>query len=225
MIEATPLEVVVWTIGPHSGTVAHLAEMLGYQHRSVATIQECLAQIDLNNANCAVYALSPNTDIAAMRTCMRERHIDLPMVFVSQTRSVRKIVEAMRGGAIDLLFPSAERKDFTDAITRAAKQAVKVKLRGMQRLAAREKLSRLSPREAEVVRHVLSGQLNKQIAHALGTVEKTVKVHRARAMRKLGVRSVPDLFRLSLSGGLTEAMTSEIPEQPKGHTFEAEMAA
>ncbi|MGZ4973305.1 MAG: response regulator transcription factor, partial [Limisphaerales bacterium] len=66
----------------------------------------------------------------------------------------------------------------------------------------RKKLSTLTPREREVLDHVVSGRLNKQIAADLGTVEKTIKVHRAHLMTKLKVRSLADLVRLAERAGI-----------------------
>ena len=66
----------------------------------------------------------------------------------------------------------------------------------------RERLARLTPRERQVLEHVVSGQLNKQIAADLGTVEKTIKVHRARVMRKMGVDSLAELVRLAQQVGI-----------------------
>lgn len=67
------------------------------------------------------------------------------------------------------------------------------------------RLVMLTPREREVMTHVIAGRLNKQIAGDLGTVEKTVKVHRGRVMSKLGVRSVADLVRLAEKAGITRS--------------------
>jgi FixJ family two-component response regulator len=64
------------------------------------------------------------------------------------------------------------------------------------------RLARLTPREREVLTHVVAGRLNKQIAGDLGTVEKTIKVHRGRMMSKLGVRTVQDLVRLAERAGI-----------------------
>jgi FixJ family two-component response regulator len=64
------------------------------------------------------------------------------------------------------------------------------------------RLELLTPREREVMTHVVAGRLNKQIAGDIGTVEKTVKVHRARVMSKLGVRTVADLVRLAETAGI-----------------------
>jgi FixJ family two-component response regulator len=65
------------------------------------------------------------------------------------------------------------------------------------------RIATLTPREREVMTHVVAGRLNKQIAGDLGTVEKTIKVHRSRMMEKLGIRTVADLVRLAQKAGLS----------------------
>ena len=70
----------------------------------------------------------------------------------------------------------------------------------MRRL--KQRLATLTPREREVLGHVVAGRLNKQIAGDLGTVEKTIKVHRGRMMEKMGVRTVADLVRMAEKAGI-----------------------
>jgi DNA-binding CsgD family transcriptional regulator len=65
-----------------------------------------------------------------------------------------------------------------------------------------DRISRLTPREREVLTHVIAGRLNKQIAADLGTVEKTIKLHRGRMMHKMGVRTVADLVRIAERAGI-----------------------
>jgi FixJ family two-component response regulator len=74
--------------------------------------------------------------------------------------------------------------------------------------AIKTRLASLTPREHEVLTHVIAGRLNKQIAADLGTVEKTIKVHRGRMMEKLGVRTIADLVRLAERAGIR-------PHQPR----------
>jgi FixJ family two-component response regulator len=73
---------------------------------------------------------------------------------------------------------------------------------GAERESINARIAVLTPREREVMTHVIAGRLNKQIAGDLGIVEKTIKVHRARVMEKLGVRSVADLVRLAEKAGI-----------------------
>lgn len=95
--------------------------------------------------------------------------------------------------------------DLLEAV-RAALEKDRMNRRARNELAEiREKLALLTPREREVLGHVVSGRLNKQIAADLGTVEKTIKVHRAHLMSKLAVRTVADLVRLAERAGITPA--------------------
>jgi len=75
--------------------------------------------------------------------------------------------------------------------------------KGAELTAIKAKIATLTGREREVLSHVVAGRLNKQIAADLGTVEKTIKVHRGRMMEKLGVRSVADLVRLAEKAGIS----------------------
>jgi FixJ family two-component response regulator len=86
-----------------------------------------------------------------------------------------------------LLLQAIARALAKDAAQRAAR---------CRQVEAESRLSTLTPREREVLVHVMEGRLNKQIAADLGTAEKTVKVHRARAMEKMHVRSVAELVRM-----------------------------
>jgi len=81
-------------------------------------------------------------------------------------------------------------------------------LKRAERREARERINKLTPREFEVLRFVITGLLNKQIAAELQTAEKTIKVHRGRAMQKLGAISVPDLVRLTQRAGIAPAIPS-----------------
>jgi FixJ family two-component response regulator len=106
-------------------------------------------------------------------------------------------VVAMKRGALDFLTKPVNDDDLIKAVQvalekdRIARQA-RNELDDIQ-----SRLATLTPREREVLAHVVSGQLNKQIANDLGTVEKTIKVHRARVMEKMKVQSVAELVRLT----------------------------
>ena len=109
----------------------------------------------------------------------------------------------MRQGAEDFLTKPVKRKALFDAVERAlARDAEDRAQRGRQR-ELRARFDALTPREREVLAHVLSGQLNKQVAGDLGTSERTIKAHRANIMAKLGVQSVAELVRLAQESGIS----------------------
>jgi FixJ family two-component response regulator len=103
----------------------------------------------------------------------------------------------MKAGAIDFLVKPVNREQLLSAIAQAEARDAKTRQERCERLSIEEKLAKLTPREREVLHHVVRGRLNKQIAADLGTVEKTIKVHRGRMMTKLQVRSVAELVRLT----------------------------
>ena len=114
-------------------------------------------------------------------------------------------VRAMKAGAVEFLTKPVDESTLVAAI-KSAIERDRVDRQDRAELAAvRKRLETLTPRECEVLRHVIAGKLNKQSAAALGTVEKTVKVHRARVMEKLQVSSVAALVRLAGRAGINPA--------------------
>jgi FixJ family two-component response regulator len=103
----------------------------------------------------------------------------------------------MRSGAVDFLTKPVQRDMLLAAIERARLRDQQDRRDREARREVQGRLSCLTPREREVMTYVVAGRLNKQIAAELGTVEKTIKVHRSRMMAKLGVRNVADLVRMS----------------------------
>jgi len=120
-----------------------------------------------------------------------------PIVFLSGRGDVPSTVKAMKAGAVDFLTKPVNGKDLLAAVGRANAQDLQARRERTELLAILRKLATLTPRERQVMDHVVAGELNKQIAAELGTVEKTIKVHRARVMFKMGARSVAELVRLT----------------------------
>jgi FixJ family two-component response regulator len=102
----------------------------------------------------------------------------------------------MKAGAIDFLTKPINDLEIFAALARAEQQDADARQAQSERASIEGRIASLTPREREVLSHVVAGRLNKQIAGDLGTVEKTIKVHRSRVMAKLGVRTVADLVRL-----------------------------
>jgi len=102
----------------------------------------------------------------------------------------------MKQGAFDFLTKPVDDSVLLAAVRSALATDLVLGMACDERTATEALLATLTPREREVLMHVVAGRLNKQIAAELGTAEKTVKVHRARGMEKMHVRSVADLVRI-----------------------------
>ena len=120
-----------------------------------------------------------------------------PIVFVTGRDDARTSVRALKAGAIDYLTKPVDGEDLIAAVSSALARDEKARAQRSEIAAIRARYNLLTPREREVMSHVVAGRLNKQIACDLGTVEKTIKVHRARVMAKMQVRTVAALVHLT----------------------------
>jgi FixJ family two-component response regulator len=131
-----------------------------------------------------------------------ETEFDLPIIFISGHGDVPTTVRAMKAGAVDFLTKPFDDRDLLQAVRQAVyKDRIAVRQRG-ERAQIMKQIASLTSRENQVLRLVVSGMLNKQIAATLGTCEKTIKVHRGRVMKKMHVQSVADLVRIAEKAGL-----------------------
>ena len=121
----------------------------------------------------------------------------ISIVFVTALCDIPTVVQAMKRGAIDFLPKPLDPDTLLPAVTRGLDVSARADSHRQARDIFRARLLRLTPREYQVIAGVLAGMLNKQIAWELGTAEKTVKVHRGRAMEKLEVSSVAELARIA----------------------------
>jgi FixJ family two-component response regulator len=146
-----------------------------------------------------------------LQAAVRERKLFLPMIFMSAYASVASSVQALRGGAVDFLEKPYDRATLLAALERAIELAARERKATSMRAELVRSWQTLTRREQEVCRWVVRGLLNKQIAAAIGTGEKTVKVHRARAMSKLRADSVASLVRMVDSLEVPDSATATAP--------------
>jgi FixJ family two-component response regulator len=128
---------------------------------------------------------------------------DRPIIFLTGRGDVPTSVHAMKQGALDFLTKPVDGKDLIAAVAAAIERDSLIRRERAAIRSIEARLATLTPRESEVLSRVVAGRLNKQIAADLGTAEKTVKVHRARVMAKMGVRTVADLVRITHHAGVT----------------------
>jgi FixJ family two-component response regulator len=124
-------------------------------------------------------------------------NVEIPLIFITGYGDIPMSVQAMKGGAIEFLTKPFRDQELIDAI-QIGLERDSARLENERTLVMlRERFASLSPRECEIMIQVVRGRLNKQIAGDLGISEATVKVHRSNLMRKLKVRSLPELGRMA----------------------------
>jgi len=133
---------------------------------------------------------------------MLARKMDLPVIFLTGHGDVPTSVDAMKLGAVDFLEKPVLSETLVKAIRVALARNEEGRRRNRERREVEERLGRLTPREHEVMAHVVAGRLNKQIAADLGISLKTVKAHRAKVMQKMDARSLPALVDLCRQAGI-----------------------
>jgi FixJ family two-component response regulator len=199
---------VVYVVDDEPGIRDYLTQILearGLRVVALSSAEELLGLPASERPGCLVLdVFLPGLSGLEAQKVLREAHSHLPIVFISGRGDIPMSVEAMKAGAVDFLTKPFSGEALCGAVERAMAISTDICAeRALQReLEAR--LAALTPREAQVVRLVAAGRLNKQIAMELGIVEKTVKVHRSRGMQKLGLRTVADLVRLADRLGLSD---------------------
>ena len=183
--------------------VSRLLRTAGYEPRAYRSPQDFLAEHDASVPGCAILDLTmPGLNGLELQTTLAGQGVERPIIFLTGTGDIPASVQAMKAGAVDFLTKPVKRSMLLAAVERARKRDETARHARENRESIEARLSKLTPRELEVLRYVVAGRLNKQIAAALGTVEKTIKVHRSRLMAKLEVRSVAELVRLTERAGL-----------------------
>jgi FixJ family two-component response regulator len=196
----------VFLVDDDAGVVKALSRLLrakGYDVRPFASAEEFLEGHDGAVAGCAVFDVAmPGLDGLALQQIFNAGGNRRPVIFLTGKGDIPKSVRAIKAGAIDFLTKPVNDKNLLDAIIRAEGVDAKTRQTSAEVAAIEVKIATLTPREREVLTHVIAGRLNKQIAGDLGTVEKTIKVHRGRMMEKLGVHTIVDLVRLAEKAGI-----------------------
>jgi len=183
--------------------LTRLLRVGGHQVSAFRSPRDFLTQHDAAVPGCVVLDLAmPGLNGLELQAALAAAGSQRPIVFISGHGDVPSSVRAMKAGAVDFLTKPVSQENLLAAIQRAIECDRVMRQTRAELQAIDERLNRLTPREREVFQHVVAGQLNKQIAVDLGTVEKTVKVHRSRVMEKMGVRSLADLVRIAERIGL-----------------------
>jgi FixJ family two-component response regulator len=182
-----------------------LLSVHGFDARPFSSAEALLSELGSFSPDCLIADLSmPGLTGLDLQRMLEELGSSYPIVFVTGHGDIRSSVQAMRRGAVDFLTKPFDPGELLRAVERAVSAGRRIRALEESLADARHRLASLSNREREVFEQVVGGALNKQIAASLGISEKTVKVHRARVMRKMSVRSVAQLARVAEQVGVGE---------------------
>jgi len=183
--------------------IGRLLESEGYSVEVFAGAREFLARPPLGGPSCVVVDLNlPELNGLELQRALAESGRVEQLIFITGGATVPTCVQAMKSGAIDYLPKPFRDEDLLSAVEQALVRACEQLVKSSQRKQVRAQLATLTPREFDVLKFVIGGMLNKQIAARLGTTEATIKVHRGRVMEKMGVRSVAELVILAQRAGI-----------------------
>jgi FixJ family two-component response regulator len=174
-----------------------LLKSVGLPVETFASAQEFLDQFDPNRAGCLVLDIRmPGMSGLELQMHLNERHSIMPIVFITGHGDVPMAVEAMQAGAVDFIQKPFRDQDLIDRINRALEKDREMRSQLRERDEIRRRMSQLTPREREVLDLVTQGKANKVIAGDLNVSQRTVEIHRARVMEKMGANSLAHLVRM-----------------------------
>jgi len=177
--------------------ISRLLRAVGYTVRTFASPTEFLKEAATATSGCIVLDLQmPELTGLELQETLAQLESALPIIFLTGHGDVPVAVRAMRRGAEDFLSKRASKEELLGAIERALARNARQREYQKRRREIRQKMAMLTPREREVLTHVIQGHLNKQTAAQLTINERTVKLHRTSLMTKLQAGSVPELMRM-----------------------------
>ena len=177
--------------------VSRLLRSAGYNSEAFASAPDFLTREQHSGPACVIVDVRmPGINGMDLQNVLIQRRREEQLVFITGHGDISMCAQAMKAGAVDFLPKPFRGTELLRCVDRALARSADQRRHSIEKAAVRCLLDLLTPREFEVMQLVITGMLNKQIASELGTAEKTIKVHRGRVMKKLGIVSVAELVRL-----------------------------
>ena len=177
--------------------VLRLLRSAGYESEAFESASNFLTREQHAGPACVIVDVQmPGLNGIDLQNVLIQRRREEQLVFITGHGNIPMCAQAMKAGAVDFLPKPFRATELLQCVERALARSADQRRRGTDKAEVRLLLDLLTPREFEVMQLVVTGMLNKQIASELGTAEKTIKVHRGRVMKKLGIVSVAELVRL-----------------------------
>ncbi len=203
MLELKPTIFVVDDDASVRKSLSRLLDSLGFAAETFASADEFLKRERYEGIGCIILDVRmPGLSGMDLQEELCKADYTLPIIFITGHGDIPMSVKAMKKGAVDFLPKPFDVQELKDALNRAiatdrAAKGDRAAIRGIL-----EHIGQLTPREHEILQYLITGMLNKQIAFKLGIAEKTVKIHRARVLEKLGASSVVELVRMAEKAGI-----------------------
>ncbi|SEO79098.1 response regulator transcription factor [Aquisalimonas asiatica] len=180
--------------------IAFLLESDGLSARVFAHPGALLGEISVHSRGCLVLDVRlPGMDGLQLLEALHARGVTMPVVFISGHGDIPLAVRAVQAGALDFLEKPFRDQVLLEKIRTGLTMDARQWAQARERALMDERLEQLTPRETEVMEGMLAGKLNKLIADDLGVSVRTVEVHRAHVLEKIGARNSPDMVRMVLS--------------------------
>lgn len=180
-------------------SIKRLLQSNGYKVETFLSAREFM-EFDYANQGPACLVLDvmmPEMSGLDLQETILSWDISMPIVFITALHDVPTSVSAMKKGAIDFLTKPFREIDLLNAVQSALQKDLKMRVASNELTNLKRRFALLTPRERQVLSHVISGKLNKQIASELDISERTVKAHRSQVMEKMEVGSLAELVQIS----------------------------
>jgi FixJ family two-component response regulator len=183
-----------------------LLEAAGHTVATYGSARDFLAMADSSMEGCVILDMRlPDQSGLDLQVALASQGVQLPVIFMTGYGLIPDTVRAMQRGAVDFLTKPVDAHDLLASVSRALAQDAASRGERARHGQLRARYERLTPREREVFLHLISGQLNKQVAADLQIAERTIKLHRANILEKLEVDSMAELARFAVDLGIEPA--------------------
>jgi FixJ family two-component response regulator len=177
-----------------------LLKSVGLQHQVFESADEFLELHTGNNDGCLVLDIRmPGLSGLELQQKLTEAGSSLPIIFITGHGDIPMAVDAMQKGAFDFIQKPFRDQELLDRISEALSTARQREVEREHKLGVQDRIATLTKREHEVLDLVVTGKPNKIIAHELGVSQRTIEIHRARVMEKMGAKSLAELVRMHMA--------------------------
>ena len=198
----TATKPMIYVVDDDAGMLRALTTLLatvGYEVSAFASAAEFLANMNSDRHGCVILDVRmPEMSGLELQQQLNRNGSILPVIFMTGHGDIPMAVQAMKAGAFDFLQKPFRDQDLLDRINTALKQDLETRQALLLHTDIKKRAESLTPREKEVMAHIVDGHANKVIAIDLGISERTVEIHRSNVMEKMGARSVAHLVKMYL---------------------------